>query len=69
MTKQKIADEYLKSELTVKPDGRLHRIVALLFDTYYDDLSDARIAEVERFIEGFRWCNAAGKRIDVEDAA
>lgn len=60
---QPIAPEYEFSELKVKPGDRLHRIVALLFDTYYDDLTDF-IPELERQIEARRWCNADGKRID-----
>ena len=59
-----IAPEYADQELRVKPDSRLHRLVAMLFDTYIDDLSEERIAELERHVESFRWCNAAGKRID-----
>lgn len=64
MPSQLIAPEYANSELKVKPGDRLHRLVALLFDTYFDDLSDDRITELERHIEGWRWCNAAGKRVD-----
>ena len=40
----------------------------MLFDTYIDDLSDDRIAELERQVESWRWCNAAGKRVDVDRA-
>lgn len=61
---QPIAPEYANAELKLKPGSRLHRLVAMLFDTYIDDLSDERIAELERHVEGFRWCNADGKRID-----
>lgn len=60
---QPIAPEYENSELKVKPGDRLHRIVALLFDTYYDDMTDL-IPEIEHMIEARRWCNAAGKRVD-----
>jgi hypothetical protein len=59
---QRIAPEYANSDLTVKPGSRLHRIVALLFDTHYDDLTEARIAEIEHSIETWRWCDAAGRR-------
>jgi peptidoglycan/xylan/chitin deacetylase (PgdA/CDA1 family) len=59
---QKIAPEYANAELTVRPGDRLHRIVALLFDTYYDDVTD-HIAEIERSIEAWRWCAADGKRV------
>ena len=61
---QPIAPEYLNEKLELKPDSRLHRLVAMLFDTYYDDLTKERIAELERQVEAFRWMNAAGKRID-----
>lgn len=60
---QQISPEYAEAELTVKPGNRLHRLMALLFDTYYDDLTDARIAELEAHVESFRWCNADGKRV------
>ena len=60
---QKIAPEYLEQEITLKPGERLHRLVALLYDTYYDDLTDDRIAELEAAVERFRWCNADGKRV------
>lgn len=62
---QNIADEYASATFTITPGERLHRIVALLFDTYFDDLTDARIAEIEQFIERFRWCDANGKRVDL----
>lgn len=61
---QYIDPEYLNSELKVKPGNRLHRLVALLFDTYYDDLTEARIAELEAAVETFRWMSANGKRVD-----
>jgi hypothetical protein len=61
---QQIDPEYLNHDLTVKPSDRLHRLVAMLFDTYYDDLTDQRITELEDHIAQFRWMNAAGKRID-----
>ncbi len=64
MSGQHIAPEYAEAELKLKPGSRLHRLVAMLFDTYIDDLSDDRIAELEQHIASFRWCNAAGQRID-----
>lgn len=64
---QKIADEYLNRTHQIKPGDRLHRLFALLADTYYDDLSDQRIEELEHQVEGFRWMNAAGQRLDLED--
>ncbi len=60
---QKIASEYMNVELTVKPGERLHRLVAMLFDTYYDDLTDERIAELEDHIAQFRWMDAKGNRV------
>jgi hypothetical protein len=61
---QLIAPEYADARLDVRPGDRLHRLVAMLFDTYCDDLSDERIAELERQVESFRWMNAAGQRLD-----
>jgi hypothetical protein len=61
---QKIASEYANAELHLKPGSRLHRLVALMFDTYCDDISDARIADLEQQVESFRWMNAAGQRVD-----
>jgi hypothetical protein len=60
---QSIAPEYLNEKLELKPGDRLHRLVAMLFDTYYDDLTDERLAELERQVETFRWMNAAGNRV------
>lgn len=61
---QFIDPEYLDKPLTLKPGTRLHRLVALLFDTYCDDLTDARIEEIEQQVERFRWMNASGQRVD-----
>jgi len=60
---QPIQDEYM-CDLKVEVGTRLHRLVAMLFDTYYDDLTDEHIADLERQVESFRWMNAAGERID-----
>lgn len=60
---QTIAPEYANEKLTVAPGSRLHRLVALMFDMYIDDLTDERIAELERQVESWRWCNAAGRMI------
>jgi len=60
---QYIDPEYLNNKLEVKPGSRLHRLVAMLFDTYYDDLTEARIAELEEHVARFRWMNASGKRV------
>lgn len=61
---QPVAQEYLNKRLELDPGDRLHRFVAMLFDTYYDDLTDARIAELEAHVEQFRWMDASGKRVD-----
>lgn len=61
---QKIQDEYAHRRLIVEPGDRIHRIVALLFDTWIDDLTDERIAELEQMIERFRWMDASGERVD-----
>jgi hypothetical protein len=61
---QKIADEYANSPIMVKPGDRIHRIVALLCDTWIDDLTGAKITEIEQSIESWRWCGANGKRVD-----
>lgn len=58
-----IDPEYLNRELKLQPGDRLHRLVAMLFDTYYDDLSDRRISELEEHVSQFRWMNASGKRL------
>jgi hypothetical protein len=60
---QAISPRYLNDRLVLEPGDRLHRVVALLFDTYYDDLTERRIAELEASIEAFRWMNAAGERV------
>lgn len=59
----KIADSYMR-ELTIKPGDRFHRLVAMLFDTHYDDVTDERLGELERLVGSWRWMNAAGERID-----
>jgi hypothetical protein len=64
MIMQRVSDEYANQELIVKPGDRLHRVVAMLFDTYYDDITDERLAEIEKVIESFRWMNASGERVD-----
>lgn len=61
---QKVSDEYMKSELISRPGERLHRLYAMLCDTYYDDLTDARIEQLEEQVESFRWMNASGERVD-----
>lgn len=60
---QEINPQYLSRELKVKPGDRLHRLVALLFDTHYDDLTEERLCDLEAHIAKFRWMNASGKRV------
>ncbi len=60
----KAVDEaYLNDDLRLRPGNRLHRLVARLFDTYIDDLSDERIIEVERLVDTFRITDASGRRL------
>lgn len=58
-----IAARYLFDTLKVEPGNRLHRLVALLFDTYYDALTDERIAQLEQLAQSWRWMNADGDRV------
>ncbi len=60
---QNVSPEYLNAEITSKPGGRLHRLIAMLYDTYFDDLTDERIAELEASVERFRWMNANCERV------
>jgi len=63
-----IADEYLRDEIILRPGrSRLHRLVARLFDTYIDDLSDDRIEELERLADTFRVTHANGDRFSDSD--
>jgi hypothetical protein len=61
---QKISDKYLNQTLTIEPGNRLHRLVAMLIDTWYDDLTDERIADLEGRVEAFRWMNSNAERVD-----
>ncbi|WP_457798124.1 hypothetical protein [Methylocystis sp. S23] len=45
----------------------MHRLVALLFDTWFDDLTTERIAELERLVESWRWCDSNANRVDTDD--
>lgn len=60
----KIAPEYANDRIVLEPGNRLHRLNAILADTYYDDLTDERIDELERIALSWRWMNAAGERVD-----
>lgn len=57
-----VADEYLRDEIRLRPGDRLHRLFARLGDTWYDDLSEERIIELERLADSFRITHADGKR-------
>lgn len=59
----KIAEQYARGTLTLEPGNRLHQLVAILFDTHYDDLTDERIAELEAHAQSWRWMNADGERV------
>lgn len=57
-----ISEDYLRDNITLRPGDRLHRLVARLSDTYYDDLTDERIVELERHVDEWRWMHANGSR-------
>lgn len=61
---QSIADRYTKQAITFEPGNRLHRLAAILCDTWYDDLTDQRIAELEEHAMSWRWMSADGDRVD-----
>ena len=61
---QKISNDYLLKEFRLRPGDRLHRLFAILGDTYYDDLTDARIIQLEELAQSWRWMNASGQRVD-----
>jgi len=58
-----ISSEYLTQTFEVKPGDRLHRLIARMADTYFDDLSDDRIEALEQFVDDWRWMNASGTRL------
>lgn len=57
-----IAPEILAQTHEVKPGDRLHRLISRLADTYYDDLSEERIEELERKVDAWRWMHADAMR-------
>lgn len=63
-----ISGDYLRDELRLRPGDalrcadRLHRLVARLFDTHIDDLTDERIVQIEGLIDAFRITHADGSR-------
>lgn len=58
--------EYLREVIRLSPGDRLHRLVARLADTYIDDLSEARIIELERLADTFRITHASGEKLHVQ---
>lgn len=58
-----IAARYAHEPLRLEPGNRLHRLVSILFDTYYDDLTDDRIQQLEQLALSWRWMNADGERV------
>lgn len=61
-TLKPVSPDYLGSIHILKPGDRLHRLVARLADTWYDDLSDDRIFQLERLADEFRLTHASGLR-------
>lgn len=61
---QKISAEFANETFRIKPGDRFHRLIALLTDNHYDDVTDQRIEDLERHVESWRWMNAAGERVD-----
>lgn len=55
---------YAEAIITVRPGDRLHGLLAILCDTWIDDLTSDRIAELEALAASWRWTNAAGRRLD-----
>lgn len=49
-----IAAGYRFAAVTARPGDRLHRLFARLADTHVDDVSDDRVDELERLIDGWR---------------
>jgi len=60
---QAIAPEYLNKTFTIEPGDRFHRLISLMTDTWYDDLTDHKIKELEQMVESVRWMNAKAERI------
>eukprot|EP00873_Tetraselmis_striata_P030352 jgi/Tetstr1/450616/TSEL_037652.t1 len=53
-----IADEHLGETHIIKPGDRFHRLISRMADTYYDDLTDERIEQLERQVDEWRWMHA-----------
>ncbi len=63
-----VAPDYTAAIFVLKPGERLHRLMARLADTYYDDLSEDRIEQLEELADTWRLTHADGTRIS-RDAA
>lgn len=61
-----VSPEYLCTTHVLKPGDRLHRLFCRLADTYYDDLSDERIEELEQHCDEWRWMHADATRFATE---
>lgn len=61
-TLKPVAADYLGQIIILKPGDRLHRLVARIADTWYDDLPEDRIIELERLADEFRLTHADGSR-------
>lgn len=59
----KISDTYANHAITLLVGDKLHRLVAMLCDTYYDDVTETRIAELQETVRSWRWMDADGKRL------
>jgi hypothetical protein len=64
MSAPDIAPEYADAPIRLKPGDRLHRLVAILADTWYDDLTDDRIAQLEALAQSWRWMGADARRLN-----
>ena len=63
---KEVSRDYLTETHVIKPGDRLHRLVSRLADTYYDDLSEDRIVELELHADTFRLTHADGLRLATE---
>jgi len=61
-----VANDYMNQTFHVKPGDRLHRLFARMADTYYDDLTEDRIEQLERTVDGWRWMHADATRFGTE---
>ena len=63
-----VAPDYALEIFVIKPGERLHRLMARLADTYYDDLSIDRIEKLEELVDTWRLTHADGSRISRDTA-